>query len=214
MDKSCLRMIAVMSVLGFSGPLSAQAPPPKSDATAGAASAAPAGSAVEVPASIGFSELEGYTIEASSDQVRRVRSDLGMGDQKVHHSMRIAFGPQGSIQHTHAITITRVQRGDTETRTHRSASQLGVPHTWRDGKAVWVFENDTLTLLLTMADGAHVTDYRITRKGDGFGCENKGGFAREEGGGGLASTSTHFGAKKVEFLNQKTVSRSCRVRKG
>jgi hypothetical protein len=162
-----------------------------------------------------FAELEGSVVEASVTEMRRVRTSEGKeGDQRAHHVYKLAIAAGGAIQYSQTVTTHRIQKGDSDSRTHSARSTLGQPHTWRDGKAVWVFENGALTHLRTLDQGGNLIKLTFARgAGGGLTCTASKAFAREDGVGSLQTKSTTHGVQRVEFLSSRQVGASCRVGK-
>lgn len=181
-------------------------------ATTGAPAAPAAAVAQPAAQSITLADLDGSVIEAVIAEYRIVKSDIGTGPQRAKFVMRVAVGPGDAIKYDQTITIHRIKRGDSDTRTHNGSTKLGIPHKFRDGNAVWVLENNALTLLRTLSEGAAMWRFALKRNDKGMSCEVEKPFARENGVGGLQTTSTNFGARNVKFLSVKQESATCKVK--
>ncbi len=161
-----------------------------------------------------LADLEPNVIEASVTEMRTVRIETGKeGQQRAQHNLRVTIAPSGGIQYSQTITIHRIQKGDTDTRSHSAKAVIGQPHKFRDGQAVWVYENGGLNLLRVQEQGGTLWKLTFSRQGGGLSCTVSKAFAREDGVGALATKSTNFGVQRVEFLSTKVVGSSCRVSK-
>ncbi len=158
-------------------------------------------------------DLAGLEIDATVVQLRDVVTNVGRGKQRATHVWRLTFGADGQIDYSQRNIILKIAKGESDTRTHRAKTVLGQPHTYREGKAVMVLENGTLTLLRTQADGGQLVKFALVRASTGFACKINQAMARENGTGSLRTTSTTFGMKWVKFENSREVSNSCKVRK-
>jgi len=159
-----------------------------------------------------LADLEGRSVEASVTEMRTVRADGKTGQHRANQNLKLIL-QGGSIRYTLTITIHRIQKGDSDTRSHSAKATLGQPHRFRDGQAVWVFEDGSLNLLRVQNEGGTLWKLILAKSADAVTCQASRAFAREDGVGGLATTSTNFGKKRVEFLGSKVVASSCRVTK-
>lgn len=192
----------IIALAGLPGATLAQGQPP-----AAAASSAPATSDA-----VTIADLEGSTIEANITEYRIHRTANGTGPVRAYIKHRVAFGPGDAIKNDVTMTIHRLKKGDTNSRTHSGSSRLGQPHKFRDGEAIWVLENGVLTHLRTQNEGALMIKFLLKRSDKGLTCEVDKAYARENGKGSLQSTSTNFGVPNVELLSVKQESATCRVK--
>lgn len=158
-----------------------------------------------------LADLEGSSIEATVTEMRTVRADGKTGQQRAHQDLKLVLERNGSVRYTLTITIHRIRKGDSDTRSHSATATLGHPHRFRDGPAVWMFEDGSLNLLRVQNEGGMLWKLNLAKSADTVTCLASKAFAREDGIGGLATTSTNFGKQRVEFLASKVVASSCRV---
>jgi hypothetical protein len=158
---------------------------------------------------IAYSELVGATIDTTvvtmqtfrfSDEVRTTRvvyratTRLGAGD-RVQHSLTVSF---------------KAGDGTTKSRSWSADTTLGKPHTFRDGHAIWIFKDDALIRLRTLAEGGAQSAVKIARGDKKFTCTVEWNHAREVGVGKMTSNSTAAG-HRIEILSEKPVSSDCRL---
>lgn len=166
---------------------------------------------------VSFADLEGATIHATRTEIRNVRLQSGGGNsnQRVVMSNTIRVGAGGKLTPSLTITADGAKEGiGSATRTFGGNTvSLGQPHAARDGQQVWIFEGSTLTAMNTRAQGGHILKITFSRGSGGLSCRITGGFAREDGTGGVALSSNTHGKGTVEVVSVKQAGSSCRVSK-
>ena len=158
-----------------------------------------------------LADIEGSSIEATVTEMRTVRADGKTGQQRAHLNLKLVLEGNSRVHYTLTITIHRIGKGDSDTRSHSARATLGHPHRFRDGPAVWMFEDGSLNLLRVQNEGGMLWKLILAKSAGALTCLASKAFAREDGIGGLATTSTNFGKQRVEFLASKVVASSCRM---
>ena len=161
-----------------------------------------------------FADLEGATIHITRSEMRKVRFTSGfLDDQRMQQIRTVVIRPGGTLSGDLTNIVDRLQKGDTIKRSWSFGPvKLNQPFEFRDGKAIWVFENGTLTNMQTMSGGGHLAKIKFTKTANGITCSNDWGLAREQGTNSVKTTSTTSG-NPSEILSAKQIGSSCRVTK-
>lgn len=161
--------------------------------------------------SITSTELEGSRIEGVVVQNRVVRNAEGKtGPNRTTLKFLVNLLPDGKVRSVSTVTVTKLKTGETSTRSFPSDGVLGKPEKFRDGSAVWVFQDESLVRLRTQQEGGLLIRIAFARTEEGLSCKLTSSFAREEGVGKLSSASG-VGTAHVVILSVKEVSSSCRI---
>ena len=164
----------------------------------------------EVPA-IQFKDLEGAHIEAEFLYQRTFR--VGDGTPRSNELLShfdIAIGPGDALKQTVNSTV---MTPDGRERALSSTADfiLNKPRKGNNGPVVWKFEKNTLTRLQSLLSGARRISFVLKREGDKLACTVDAAFAREEGMGEIETQSTSRPGAKVQWLDIKQKSATCRV---
>lgn len=161
---------------------------------------------------VSYADLVGTRIEGLAVQQRVTRNAEGKtGPNRI--VIKYVLSPQSEkLRLSVTITNTRQMTGQTDTRSWSAETKLDTPFAFRDGMSVAIFDNGGLTLLRTQEQGGLKTSFEFTRTSSGFACRFNHGFARENGVGGLSSTSA-LGTARAVILSAKEVSNSCKISK-
>jgi hypothetical protein len=163
----------------------------------------------DVPA-VQFKELEGAHIEAEFLYQRTFRVDGPPRSNELLSHFDIAIGPGNALTQTVNSTIIRPD-GRERVQTSTAEFVLNKPRKGTNGPVVWKFEKGTLTRLQSLLSGARRISFVIKRDGDKLTCTVDAAFAREEGMGEIETRSTARPGAKVQWLDIKQKSATCRV---
>jgi len=164
----------------------------------------------EAPA-IQFKELEGAHIEAEFLYQRTFRvGDSPPRSNELLSHFDIAIGPADALTQTVNSTIIRPD-GREKAQTSAAEFVLNKPRKGTNGPVVWKFEKSTLTRLQSLLSGARRISFVLKREGDKLTCSVDAAFAREEGMGEIETRSSSRPGAKVQWLDIKQKSATCRV---
>lgn len=162
---------------------------------------------------LSFADLQGAVIESRIVDQNRVRHEGVIRHNSVHVDHKITIGPGDTI--THAIRRTavapdgRILGGGTG----GGSFELGKPKKMRLGNAVWIFLDGQLTFLGTVESGARRLTWSFKRSNGGLACSVVAApWAREQGAGDLR-TDAIGRPGKIEILESKVISSTCRIGK-
>jgi hypothetical protein len=98
------------------------------------------------------------------------------------------------------------------TRTASVSGRLGKPGASKlgEGHTLWVFSDGVLTNMRTHETGGQITRITFSRGSGGLGCIISSAIAREDGVGDVRMES-FVGSGRVQYLEAKQVSSSCRI---
>jgi hypothetical protein len=157
-----------------------------------------------------FKELEGASIEAEFVYHRTFRVEGPIRSNELRSHFELAVGPEGAI--TQTVNSTIVTPNGRE-RVEKSTVDfvLNKPRRGRNGPVVWKFEDGTLTRFQSLLSGARRISFILKRDGDQLKCSVDAAFAREDGIGEIETRSAAKPGAKVQWLEIKQQSASCRV---
>jgi hypothetical protein len=161
-----------------------------------------------------LAELEGAEIQVKIVRHQMVRREGREFPVTVHNDWKLILRPGGMIEQTHDSTA-HTPRGPRRAET--LTGSFLVDHV-RDvqsaggGRAVWQFNEGTLTFLRTFKSGALKTTVALARGAEGLTCTANETFAREKGSGRIELKSRVDDAP-ITILSWKPVSSDCRVTK-
>jgi hypothetical protein len=158
-----------------------------------------------------FKDLEGAHLEAEFLYQRTFR--VGEGPTRSNELLShfdIAIGPGDALKQTVNSTV---MTPDGRERALSSTADfiLNKPRKGANGPVVWKFEKGTLTRLQSLLSGARRISFVLKREGDKLTCTVDAAFAREEGMGEIETQSTTRPGAKVQWLDIKQKSATCRV---
>lgn len=155
--------------------------------------------------------LAGLRIDGAIHVTRNVRFPDRTFSQRTTYSYSVQPGPANRISHSQTNTYAHPDGKAPLRQSWSGAAALGVPHSFRDGQAVWIFEDSSLVRLRTLGEGGAKLVIKLTRGAGGdLTCTIRTDFAREDGVGKLVSTSTTNG-QRMQILSEKPLSSECRV---
>lgn len=164
-----------------------------------------------VAQSLTFAELAGRKIDGKIVVSQTTRVEHKEYSHRAIYNIVVHAGVDNQVRYSQ--TNTRLQAGHAaKSRTWTASAKLGEPHPFRDGHAIWVFENNTLVRLRTMDQGGVKVIFRFSRNTDGLSCGFEINNASEVGVGKL-TTGSSISGKMVEILSEKQLSTECQVSK-
>jgi hypothetical protein len=160
-----------------------------------------------------YEELLGFKIETSMAAVLTSRVDGQVVVSRVLYRNTLEVRADGALKYEFTSGF-RIHDEPYKTRAWSGSATLGKPFPFRDGQAVWIFENESFMRLRTLDEGGAQTIFKITRSDTGFTCQHEVRYATEVGVGKLAiaGKSTASG-KRLEVISEKPTSTSCRISK-
>jgi hypothetical protein len=139
-------------------------------------------SAAATTSGIALDELEGTTLEGVIHYANRVRRDGRTFSGTADWRYRIDIRKKGEL---HVVVTWQAVFPGKKPRPQRynNVETVGVPNTKRDQdgarSVLWLFENDTLTLLRVYDAGGRRIDFKLARAEQGFRCGVKSAFMTE-----------------------------------
>jgi hypothetical protein len=160
---------------------------------------------------IEFKELEGAHIEAEFLYQRTFRVGDGpvRSNELVSHFDLALRAGEALTQAVNSTVVT--PDGRERALTSTAEFVLNKPRKGANGPVVWRFENGTLTRLQSLLSGARRVSFVLKREGDKLTCKVDAAFAREEGMGEIETHSTTRPGAKVQWLEIKQKSATCRI---
>lgn len=194
-------LLVLLILLGASVPIRAQSP------------AESKGAEKSQGQEISIEALQGVAISGVVNYTGRFRTQLGEGTSNIVWNFRLKIGPGSAVNMSHTRNVRwQTKEGPKTASLSKSATgTIGLPKQTSDGAALWLLEGNTLVLLRVFEVGGNATRITLTQRNSGLSCSVTAPMAREAGAGSTKTKAAVGG--KVEMLDIKQISSSCRVSK-
>ena len=163
---------------------------------------------------IAFADLRDHTITASviyAQTIRRLDDGRILNNQN-RQTVTLKIRPGDLIDQVHNVTIVAPNGREVGSNATSATFELNKPRKGRFGEIIWLYDQGNLVRLQTFETGGRRITISFKRSGSGFACSVAAPFAKEEGAGDL-KTEAAVGRTKIEILNAKQTSTSCKVAK-
>jgi hypothetical protein len=140
----------------------------------------------------------------------RIRREQGTFDVRATADWRLRVEEGGVI--AGEITRTTTTPRGPRSRSHRMRAKIGSPADAASGSghALWILQDNKLTLLRTFSTGGFKADIAFIGQGADMKCAVHAPFVREEGAGNTRRTDSIVGGP-VEIISAVQKSTSCRL---